>query len=447
MIIMQNSRYLAFKALYKIESENAYSNLTLDSFLKNSDLDARNAAFVSSLFYGVLEKKLSLDYIISCFSSMRLKKIELKTLIILRLGVYQMVFMDKIPDSAAVNESVKICKKEKLYQSSGFVNGVLRSIARSEERFPLPDKGNVEEYLSVKYSCPKNIVSLWINDYSKEIAEEILNSLFGRSPVYVRVNTLKVTCDELIEMLKSEGIEAKAAPYPENALELNYVGSISETNCFKKGLFHVQDLSSQICCKVLSPWKNDIVSDVCSAPGGKAFNIAQRLNGTGTVFCSDIHEHKLRLIENGAKRLGIDNIKVYKRDALSIEPLEMSDRILCDVPCSGLGVIRRKPEIRYKNDLGLDTLPNIQYKILENSAQYLKSGGMLVYSTCTLHRAENGGVVDKFLVAHEEFEPVSVSDFLPESICSVIEEPCGQFTLFPQANNTDGFFISLMRKR
>lgn len=442
---MQNPRYLAYKALYKIESEDAYSNLTLDSFLKNSDLDPRNAAFASSLFYGVLEKKLSLDYIISKFSSIRLKKIETKILIILRMGIFQMVFMDKIPDSAAVNEAVKICKKEKLYQSSGFVNGVLRSITRAENRFPLPDKANIVKYLSVKYSCPENIINLWITDYSAEIAEGILDSLSGRPPIFAKVNTLKISRSDLIEKLKSEGVEVNRAEYVDNAVEIKYSGSLAELECFKQGLLHIQDLSSQICCEILSPKKGDVISDVCSAPGGKAFNIAERLDGQGKVNCYDIHEHKLKLIKNGAKRLGIDNIRVFKRDALSDESLEMSDKILCDVPCSGLGILRRKPEIRYKDDLGLESLPDIQYKILENSAKYLVSGGILIYSTCTLHRAENGDVVDKFLDSHSEFEAFPIT--LPKGLKRTIDEPENQLTLFPQTNNTDGFFISAIKKR
>lgn len=442
---MQNPRYLAFKALCKVESENSYSNLTLDLFLKNSDLDSRNSAFASMLFYGVLEKKLSLDYIIRKFSSIRLKKIETKTLIILRMGIYQMVFMDKVPDSAAVNEAVKICKKEKLYQSSGFVNGLLRSVTRAENRFPLPEKSDIKKYLSVKYSCPEEIVSLWISDYSSEIAEKILESLSGRPPIYSKVNTLKISCDELIEKLKSEGVKAEKNEYLDTAVEIKYSGSISELQAFKAGYLHIQDLSSQICCEVLSPKMGDVISDVCSAPGGKAFNIAERLGGVGKVNCYDIHEHKLKLIKSSAKRLGIDNIDVGKRDALSDEPLEMSDRILCDVPCSGLGILRRKPEIRYKSDLGIDTLPDIQYSILENSARYLKSGGILVYSTCTLHKAENGDVVDRFLASHSEFEACTIT--LPHGIKRTVDEPENQLTLFPQTNNTDGFFISVIKKR
>lgn len=444
---MQDPRYTVFKALSQVENDHAYSNITLDAFLKGSDLTPRDAAFVTMIFYGVLEKKLSLDYIISKFSSIPLKKIEKNTLIILRMGVFQIVFADKIPNSAAVNECVKLCKKIKLFSSSGFVNGVLRSISRAENKFPLPDKKNTVKYLSVKYSCPEDIVSLWIKDYSKECAEGILSTLSGRPPIFARVNTLKTTRDELMDLLKDEGVDVKSVDCIENAVEIKCSGgnAVYELEAYKKGLFHIQDLSSQICCEVLSPKSGDIITDVCAAPGGKSFTLAEKIHNNGSVNCCDIHEHKLKLIESGAKRLGIEVINAKSRDALSDIKLEASDRILCDVPCSGLGVLRRKPEIRYKSDIGIGSLPEIQYKILVNSSEYLKSGGVLVYSTCTLNRAENGNVADKFLSEHNDFKPYPIIP--PNGIKRTIDEPDNQLTLFPQTNNTDGFFISAFLKR
>ena len=442
---MQNPRFSAFKALSKVENDGAYSNIILDSLLQNSELTPRDCAFVSSLFYGVLEKKLSLDYIISKFSSIPLNKIETSTLIILRIGVFQIVFMDKVPDSAAVNEAVKLCKKAKLFSSSGFVNGVLRSISRAENKFPLPNKNNKIKYLSVKYSCPENIVELWIKDYTAECAEGILKSLSGRPPMYARVNTLKTTREELIRLLSSEGVEARAVECLEGAIELKHSGAVSALKSYINGYFHIQDLSSQLCCEILSSGEGNTITDVCAAPGGKAFTTAEKINNIGKVCCCDIHNHKLKLIQDGAARLGVTSIIVRCRDALTNTPIEMSDRILCDVPCSGLGILRRKPEIRYKTDTGIETLPQIQYDILENSAQYVKPGGVLVYSTCTLHRAENGDIADRFLAEHDDFVPLNIT--LPGGVKRTIDEPDNQLTLFPQTNNTDGFFISAFVKR
>lgn len=442
---MQNPRYIVFKALSKVEVDGAYSNITLDAFLKDSDITQRDVAFVTALFYGVLEKRISLDYIISRFSSMPLRKIEKSTLTILRMGVFQIVFMDKVPDSAAVNEAVRLCKKARMFSSSGFVNGVLRSISRAENKLPLPDRSDAVKFLSVKFSCPEDIISLWIKDYSRVCAEGILSQLSGRPPIFARVNTLKTTREQLMATLESEGVKVKAVEALENAVEICCTNAVYNLESYKSGLFHIQDLSSQICCEMLSPKSGEVVADVCSAPGGKAFTLAEMLHGSGAVNCYDIHRHKLELIRSGTERLGIDTINIKCRDALGSTPLEISDKILCDVPCSGLGVLRRKPEIRYKADTGVDTLPEIQYNILVNSAKYLKSGGILVYSTCTLHKAENNDVADRFLAENSGFEPYPLN--LPEGIKRTVDEPTNQLTLFPHTNNTDGFFISAFLKR
>ncbi len=441
---MKNTRYIVYKALLRVDRDSAYSNLVLDEELRDPELDARDKAFISNIFYGVLERRITLDYIIRHFSSIRLKKIEPKVLMILRIAVYQLVFMDKVPDNAAVNEAVKLCKKEKLFHSGGFVNGLLRSITRSEERFPLPDERDRVKYLSVKYSCPEDIVTLWIEDYSYEITEQLLGSLSGRPPIYIRVNTLKTTAAELIGKLSSESVSAKTTPL-DNCLELEFTGSIASLDCYRQGLFHVQDMSSQICCEIVGASDTDTVSDVCAAPGGKSLNLAQRVGG-GKVISCDIYDHKIKLIASSAKRLGISNINAMVRDASDTEkPLEMSDRILCDVPCSGLGVMRRKPEIRYKSDTGVGTLPKLQLAILENSARFVKPGGTLVYSTCTLNKKENNDNAAAFLNAYPEFEPLPIH--IPNGIKRTIEEDDNCLTLFPQTNGTDGFFIAAFRKK
>ncbi len=435
---MKNTRYIILKALLRVEGDEAYSNLVLDEVLSDESLDSRDKAFVSAIFYGVLERRISLDYIIRRHSSVRLKKIEPEVLEILRMSVYQLVFMDKVPDNAAVNEAVSLCKREKLYRSSGFVNGLLRSVTRAEDRFPLPDEKDTAKYLSVKYSCPEKIVSLWLADYGREAAEGVLSSLSGRPPIFIRVNTLRTTQEKLIALLAEEGVSAEKTALP-NALSMKYTGAISALEAYREGLFHVQDLSSQICCELVGVRDGDTVSDVCAAPGGKTLTLAQR-TPSGEVFSFDIHENKLRLISASASRLGIGNVIVKCRDAASDDPIVMSDAVLCDVPCSGLGVIRRKPEIRYKSDPGVDTLPGIQLSILESSARFVKPGGTLVYSTCTLNRRENNDNAAGFLKAHPEFSPKTLT--LPEGVSRTVEEEPNCLTLFPQTNGTDGFFIA-----
>lgn len=441
---MKNTRYIIYKALLRMEEDSAYSNIVLDEVLSDRELDKRDKAFISNIFYGVLERRITLDYIIRSFSSVRLKKIEPKVLIILRMSVYQLVFMDKVPDNAAVNEAVSLCKKEKLYRSSGFVNGLLRSLTRADNRFPLPDSADTVKYFSVKYSCPESIVSQWINDYSQDIAEAVLKSLSGRPPIYIRVNSLKTNSDELIEMLKSEGVTAEKACLP-NALSVVNSGSVAELEAYKNGLFYVQDLSSQICCAVAGVKTEDTVADVCAAPGGKSLTLAQYAVN-GEVFSYDVYEHKISLISASAKRLGINNISAAVRDACDFsQSLPMSDVILCDVPCSGLGVLRRKPEIRYKEDIGTVSLPDIQLSILENSSRFVKPGGILVYSTCTLCRRENNENTERFLSKHPEFEPLKIE--LPDGISRTVSEADNCLTLFPQTNDTDGFFTALFRRK
>ncbi len=309
-----NPRNLAFKVLFSVEKDGAYSALALNNSIKENKLSSLDAAFMSSLVYGVLERKITLDYIIKQYSKIPLKKIELKTKIILRMGILQLIFMDKIPDSAAVNESVKLAKKHKLTKSAGFINGILRSVARTEVKYKLPDKKNKVLYLSVKYSCPEKIVELWLSSYGQDITERILKSLFGRPALTARVNTLKTTPEKLIEELESEGVTAERSEVDKNALVLNNTGSIERLKAFKEGKLYIQDLASQLCVKALNPKPRDIMLDVCSAPGGKSFTSAQYMENRGKIYAFDIYPHKLELIKKTADRLGISCINTDIRD-------------------------------------------------------------------------------------------------------------------------------------
>ncbi|HHZ06217.1 MAG TPA: 16S rRNA (cytosine(967)-C(5))-methyltransferase RsmB [Clostridiales bacterium] len=442
---MGNPRKTALSILMKIDNDNAYSNITLNNAIKASDLDERDVSFACAIVYGVLERKITLDYIISKFIKTKLNKIQPDVLNILRMGVFQIAYMDKVPDSAAVNECVKLAKKRNLFSATGFINGVLRSVSRAEGNYQLPDKkADKLSYYSVYYSCPQDIISLWLNSYGEEITENILQNLSGRPPVYVRVNTLKVTAENLEKDFETCGVSASPTDIIEDALVIKDTGSIESLALYSFGYFHVQDLSSQLCCKVLNPVSGDKVYDFCSAPGGKAFTIAQRMDNNGVINAFDLYDHKLKLIEAGAERLGIDIIKVGLRDAVCTEPLEKADKVLCDVPCSGLGIIRRKPEIRYKKDTGIDTLPQLQYDILSSCSDFVKVGGTLVYSTCTLNKKENNNNADKFLQEHPNFAPVPID--LGDMVKRVIDEPANQLTLFPNPQGSDGFFISVFKK-
>lgn len=443
---MANSRKTAFKVLLKIEQDGAYSNIALNNAVKEGELTPLDAAFTSALVYGVLERKITLDYIIKQYSKIPLRKIELKTKIILRLGLLQMAFMDKVPESAAVNESVKLAKQQKLQKSSGFINAILRSFARDNCKVKYPDIKNKAEYYSVKYSCPQPLVKLWLESYGEENAKGILEKLSGRPNIYARVNTLRTTAEKLIDALADDKVKAEKVDFPENSVRLADTGSIERLKAYKGGLFHIQDLSSQLCAYFLSAEKGQTVLDICSAPGGKTFTTAEYMHNSGKIIACDMYEHKLKLIEKGAKRLGIDIVETCLRDGSSDEnPLPMADRILCDVPCSGLGVLSRKPEIRYKDDLIDTDLADIQYKILCESAKYLKKGGKLVYSTCTLNPQENNKNTAKFLAEHSDFEGVALE--FPPQLGRAYEEQPYEITLMPHSYDGDGFYISVFTRR
>lgn len=443
---MANSRKTAFKVLLKIEQDGAYSNIALNNAVKESELSPLDAAFTSALVYGVLERKITLDYIIKQYSKIPLRKIELKTKIILRLGLLQMAFMDKIPESAAVNESVKLAKQQKLQKSSGFINAILRSFARDNCKVKYPDIKNKAEYYSVKYSCPQPLVKLWLESYGEENAKGILEKLSGRPNIYARVNTLRTTAEKLIYALADDKVKAEKVDFPENSVRLADTGSIERLKAYMGGLFHIQDLSSQLCAYFLSAEMGQTVLDICSAPGGKTFTTAEYMHNSGKIIACDMYEHKLKLIEKGAKRLGIDIVETCLRDGSSDEnPLPMADRILCDVPCSGLGVLSRKPEIRYKDDLIDTNLADIQYKILCESAKYLKKGGKLVYSTCTLNPQENNKNTAKFLAEHSDFEGVALE--LHPQLGRAYEEQPYEITLMPHSYDGDGFYISVFTRR
>lgn len=443
---MANSRKTAFKVLMKIEEDGAYSNIALNNAVKDSELSPLDASFTSALVYGVLERKITLDYIIKQYSKIPLRKIELKTKTILRLGLLQMAFMDKIPESAAVNESVKLAKQQKLQKSSGFINAILRSFARDNCKIKYPDSNNKVKYYSVKYSCPEPLVKLWLDSYGEDNAKGILEKLSGRPNIYARVNTLKTTSSELLNVLAEDKVKAEKVDFPENAVKISDTGSIERLKAYKGGLLHIQDLSSQLCAYFLSAEKGQTVLDICSAPGGKTFTTAEYMHNSGKIIACDMYEHKLKLIEKGAKRLGINIIETCLRDGSSAEnSLPVADRILCDVPCSGLGVLSRKPEIRYKDDL-IDTgLADIQYKILCESAKYLEKGGRLVYSTCTLNPQENNKNVAKFLAEHSNFEGVALE--LSSKFRRVLEERPYEITLMPHNGLCDGFYIAVLTRR
>lgn len=445
---MPNARAAALKALLRVEGQEGYSNLVLNAELDAMGPDPLDRSLATAIFYGVLERRLTLDYVIGFFSKIPVRKMSPAVREILRIGLYQIRFLEKIPPSAAVNESVNLARRHGAARSAGFVNAVLRSYLRDPGRDAFPDREREPlRYRSVFYSCPEELIAFWQGAYGESIADGILESLLCRPSIFARVNNTRISEEQLIKRLAGENVKAAPAPFPENAVRLDTPGSLPGTAAYRDGLFHVQDLSSQLCCRILGPKPGERVLDVCAAPGGKSFTLAELMENRGEVLAFDKYEPRTELIRQGAARLGLSAVRAQVRDAAAEAEEDdpaPADRVLCDVPCSGLGVLRRKPEIRYKFPSALDSLPDLQYRILCRSSRLVKPGGVLVYSTCTLNPAENSGVAGRFLTEHSEFSPLPLP--LPGPVGRLAPEPDNQLTLFPQACGTDGFFISAFRR-
>lgn len=437
---MADARLTVVKLLLKMESGGSYSNILLDSAFDESGLSERDKAFAAALFYGVTERKMTLDFIISQYCSSGLSSLKPEVLTVLRCGVYQILHMKSVPDSAAVNESVKLCKKLKQFGATGLVNGLLRSFLRNDKRVDYSGLGAVER-LAIEYSAPQWIARKFLEEYGEENAVKALNASLGAPPVYARVNTTKVSDSELVDALIKEGVTAEVNPRLTGCVRIEKTGDLEKLNAFREGLFHIQDVSSQLCCHTLRPILNETVLDICAAPGGKSFTLAELMGNSGKVIAMDLYEQRVGLIDKGAARLGLRIVEGRVNNASRFnEELPQADRVLCDVPCSGLGVIRRKPEIKYKDEKEFEELPRLQKAILDVSAGYVKIGGTLVYSTCTLSRAENDEVAQEFVESHPEFSPIV------QPIPYADAESSYKRTFFPEEDGGDGFFTASFRR-
>ena len=425
-------RSLAVELLKKTEDSKQFSNIALDKALESSQLKDVDKRLTSALFYGVIERRITLDSRISELSDRPLSQIDPHTLNALRLGLYQLMFMDKIPPHAAINETVSLCPR----RTSGFVNAILRSHLR-KGALTLPDKTLAPaEHLSVAYSVGLPLCEKFISAFGFERTESIFRSLSEPPKTTVRVNTLKISRKEL--KARIEGAEETLL----SPVGLRVSGAVRELYGFEDGCFFVQDEASQICVEALDTGPHMKLMDICACPGSKSFGSAINMQNTGEVLSFDLHGRKLSLILSGAERLGINTVQAAVQDGRV--PLEehfgTADRVLCDVPCSGFGVLGKKPELRYKDPAESSALPDIQLAILNNACRYVKDGGVLVYSTCTVFPEENQRNVERFLEGHGEFSlaPFSVGALKAEE---------GYVTLLPDQHGTDGFFIAKLIKR
>ena len=427
---MDRARAAAVKVVFEVNERGAYSNIALAKLLRTENFSDIDRRFCTELVYGTVKAGESIDWIISKYINRPLKKIDPKVAAILRVGIYQIFFLDRVPNSAAVNESVELAKKISI-GSSKFVNAVLRSAVREPDKAKFP-KDDTAEAIALSMFHPQWLVERWIEQFGIEQTKEICIADNKEPPLTLRVNTLKTNRLEVLENLKTQNIVARPSTLTEEGIIIDSgAGSLDHLAILQQGLCQVQDESSMLVAHALESKSGEFIIDCCAAPGGKTTHIAELMNNTGHILAVDIHEHKIKQIKSNASRLGIKIIESIQLDARKIGSkfTGKADRVLVDAPCSGLGVLRRKADLRWKKTLNeMKALPALQLEILNSAAQTLKQGGTLVYSTCTLEYEENEGIINKFINTH--------SDFILEYTK----------TLLPHIDGTDGFFIAKLKR-
>ena len=444
-----NTRELILGILLEVTEHHEYSHIAIRKVLeKYQYLDKKDRGFITRITEGTLEQLIHLDYIIEQFSTVKVKKMKPVIRNILRMSVYQLKFMDSVPPSAVCNEAVKLSVKKGFKNLKGFVNGVLRNISRNMNEIKYPDeKLHRVAFLSIKYSMPEWIIKQWMTEYGNETLITILESFFSKKNTSIRCNLSKITKEELVKGLQEEGIEVGESRYLDDALEISgydYLGSITS---FQEGLFQVQDVSSMLAGQIGNPKKEDYVIDVCAAPGGKSLHAADKLMGTGHVEARDITDYKVSLIQDNIKRCGFKNIEAVVKDArvLDADSIEKADVLFADLPCSGLGVMGKKNDLKYKmTPEKQKELVKLQQEILNTVHAYVKKGGTLVYSTCTINKEENIENVNWF-IRNYPFELESIDPYLPEELKSHTTGE-GYLQLLPGVHECDGFFIARLRR-
>ncbi|MBR2616390.1 MAG: 16S rRNA (cytosine(967)-C(5))-methyltransferase RsmB [Clostridia bacterium] len=427
---MNKGRLLAFRSLQRSAEAGAYANLELDATLRDASLSPEDRALYGQLYLGVVEKKITLDYLISRVSSEPLHTMDKRALCLLEMGAYQILYLDRIPDHAAIFEAGEIAKRH-CRSRTGLINAVLRRISAEKETLPELLKIPGKKGLALRYGYPRYLVGIWQEAYGRERCERILEAQNHKAALTLRVNTLKIGLSDYCKRLEEEGIPHHVNPLCRNGVTVERGGNPTGLPGFSEGLFFVQDAAAAHAVDRLEASVGDRVLDLCAAPGGKSFGAAMDMNGQGEIVSTELHPGRLRLIREGAERLGLACIRCRTGDSsvpLS-EDREAFDRVICDVPCSGWGVIAKKPDIRHKAKEESEGLPALQYAILEAGAAALKRGGRLVYSTCTLNPKENEEVTDRFLSLHPEFVRHGEKE-----------------TVFPVGGENDGFFCDCLEK-
>lgn len=444
-----NPRNAAFEILLRIDKERSYADILIDRELSVGALQGPDRGLLTELVYGVLRRQATLDHIIRCFSSQKVERLERVVLVLLRLGLYQMFYLDRVPVSAAVNETVKLAKVL-VPRASGFINAVLRSADRQRDHISYPEReSDPAGYLATVYSHPVWLAAEWIRQLGLAEAELLAKAMAEPPPITIRTNTLKITRELLMERLTAEGVQCQPGAFSPTAIRIGLSGSVTRLQSFRDGLFMVQDESSQLAALFLAPQPGERILDACAAPGGKATQLAQLMENHGEIIACDVIGRKLRLIDENAARLAVSCIKTVPLDAARpLNSLQGGDfaRILLDAPCSGLGVIRRNPEGKWwKSVTDLADLARAQKSMLENVCQYLQPGGSLLYATCSTSTEENEAVIENFLQRHDEFAVVDLRQHFPD--WPELFTAQGYFRAWPHRHGMDGFFAARLQKK
>lgn len=445
---MKSPREIAVSILVKTQA-GSYSNLLLSQYL-NDNITQKDRALITQLVNGVIQNKLLLDYIMSQFSKIKLSKLTPFVKNAIRLGIYQVYFLDRVPDFAAVNESVNLVKKNEGRKAANFTNAVLRNVLRHKEMLSFPEKDkDITKYLSVYYSFPPWMVKRWLGLFGADFTEKLCRAFNEPPCLCIRVNTLLTNRNNLLQRLKDEGVHAVPGKFADEAIYILQSPPIHQLKSFEDGLFTVQDESSIIASLAVDPKANEQVLDVAAAPGGKSTHMAALMQNQGTIVSWDIHPHRVKLIEENASRLKASIVKTRVKDAKILDETMMGsfDRVLIDAPCSGLGVIRRKPDIKWsKKPDDIKALRNEQEHIFFVCSKYVKPGGVLVYSTCSIEPKENEELVEDFLAKNQEFAYDDLRKSLPETLHDELKSPYGYITLYPHIHGTDGFFVARLKR-
>ena len=448
MAQVSQTRELLMQMLLSVSQEEHYSHLVLrDTLEKYQFLPKKDRAFITRVFEGTIENRIKIDYWIDQVSSVKVNKMKPVIREIIRSAVYQIVYMDSVPDSAACNEAVKLAQKKGFFSLKGFVNGVLRNISRIKDNLPLPPKSMPKAYLSVCYSTPEWLVDKWIRAYGEETTETMLRDFLEERPTTVRLRTFATNTEQTEKLLKDDGVTVTKAPYVEAARYIEGYDYVPGLTAFREGRIQVQDVSSMLVSICADPQKGAAVLDLCAAPGGKSLHMADLLQGTGSVEARDLTDYKVELIRQNIERSGAINIEAVRHDATVFERRleEKYDIVLADVPCSGLGVIGKKTDIKYRMDPEkIRELVQLQRQILHNAASYVKPGGILMFSTCTVCEEENQQNV-AWLTSHYPLHTESLDKWLPEELCSE-ETKNGMLQLLPGVHKADGFFLARLKK-